>query len=80
MSAVIRYILGIGMFLLMLGTSASTQGMAGPNVVVVLRLAGDKAADPLIQSCLAAKLSQMPDIQIGTLSTAEIRFVIDIVT
>ena len=80
MSAVIRYILGIGMFLLMLGTSASTQGMAGPNVVVVLRLAGDKAADPLIQSCLAAKLSQMPDIQSGTLSTAEIRFVIDIVT
>jgi len=79
-SAVSRYILGIGMLLLMLGASASSQGRTGPNVVVLLRLAGDRGADPQIQSCLVARLSQMPDIKIGTPSTAGIRFVVDIVT
>ena len=83
MSAVTRYIARVGIALIMLsdfGTCASAQGVTGPNVIVLLHLAGDAGADTQIESCLAAKLSQMPDIEVGNAATARVRFVVDIVT
>jgi hypothetical protein len=83
MTAVSRLIAGVCIALLMFGdfrTCASAQGSTSRNVVVLLRLAGDVEADPQIQSCLTARLSRMPDIEIGTPSTAGVRFAIDIVT
>jgi hypothetical protein len=83
MSAVTRYLAGVGVALLVFvafSPYASVQGMAGPNVVILLRLTGDGRADPQIRSCLAYRLSRMPDIEIGTASTVGIRFVVDIMT
>jgi hypothetical protein len=83
MTAVSRLIAGVCVALLMFGdfrTCASAQGSTSRNVVVLLRLAGDVEADPQIQSCLTARLSRMPDIEIGTPSSAGIRFAVDIVT
>jgi len=51
-------------------TCASAQGSMSRNEVVLLRLSSDSEADPQIQSCLTARLSRMPDIEIGTPSTA----------
>ena len=80
MSAVRRYVVGVGMALMVVAstTHASAQGGAGPNVVVLLRLASDSGADLEMRSCLTAKLSQMPDIKIASPSTGGVRFVVDI--
>jgi hypothetical protein len=83
MSAISRLIAGVCVALLMFGdfrTCASAQGSTSRNVVVLLRLAGDSGADTQIQSCLTARLSRMPDIEIGTPSTAGVRFAVDIIT
>ena len=82
MSAASRYVAEFAIALLMLGafgTCASAQGTTGLSVIILLRLAGDSGALPQIQSCLAAKLSQMPDIEIATAPTDGVRFIVDIV-
>jgi len=58
----------------------AAQGTNGTDVIVQLRLAGDVEAVPLIRSCLADKLSQMPDVKIATRPTDGVRFIVDIVT
>ena len=45
---------------------ASAQGTGGADVVIRLRLAGDRATLPPIRSCLVDKLSQMPDVKVAT--------------
>src|SRR6267142_6265186 len=49
------------------------------DVIIQLRLAGDVGALPPIRSCLAEKLSQMPDVKVATTSTEGTRFVVDVV-
>ena len=49
------------------------------DMIIELRLAGDVEALPPIRSCLADKLSQMPDVKVTTTSTEGARVVIDIV-
>jgi hypothetical protein len=49
------------------------------DVIIELRLAGDVEALPPIRSCLADKLSQMPDVKVTAASTEGTRFVVDIV-
>jgi hypothetical protein len=58
---------------------ASAGETNGTDVVVQLRLAGDIEAVPPIRSCLAKKLSQMPDVKVATASDAGARFIVDIV-
>ncbi len=60
-------------------TSSAAQGTTGPNVVILLRLAGDSPALSNFRSCLTSKLSQMPDIEIVSSPTDGVRFVLDIV-
>jgi hypothetical protein len=49
------------------------------DVIIELRLSGATEALPPIRSCLADKLSQMPDVKVTTASTEGARFVVDIV-
>jgi hypothetical protein len=49
------------------------------DVIIQLRVAGDIEALRPMQSCLAEKLSQMPDVKVATVSTDGTRFVVDIV-
>ena len=58
---------------------ASAGETNGTDVVIQLRLAGDIEAVPPIRSCLAKKLSQMPDVKVATASDAGARFIVDIV-
>jgi hypothetical protein len=77
-----RYLGGVAAVLLTLGTltpCASTQGTTGPNVTILLQLAGDSEALSRIGSCLASKLSQMPDVEIATGPSDGVRFIVDIV-
>jgi hypothetical protein len=62
-----------------LGPEAFAQGNKGPNVLIRLRLAGDAAILPPVRSCLADKLSQMPDVKVATVPTEGVRFVVDTV-
>jgi hypothetical protein len=58
---------------------ASSEETNSTDVIIELRLAGDVEATPPIRSCLADKLSQMPDVKVTTASTEGARFVVDIV-
>jgi hypothetical protein len=58
---------------------ASAQATGGADVPIRLRLAGDSATLPPIRSCLADKLSQMPDVKIATVPSPGVRFIVDIV-
>jgi hypothetical protein len=58
---------------------AAAQGTGGADVVIRLRLAGDRATLPPIRSCLVDKLSQMPDVKVATAPTVGARFIVDIV-
>ena len=49
------------------------------DVIIQLRVAGDIEALRPIRSCLAEKLSRMPDVKVATVSTDGTRFVVDIV-
>ena len=51
----------------------------GTDVIIELRLAGDVEALPPIRSCVADRLSQMPDVKVTTASTEGARFVVDVV-
>jgi hypothetical protein len=82
MSAVRRYLGGVAAALLTLGTLtpyASSQGTTGPKVIILLQLAGDSEALAHIGSCLASKLSRMPDVQIATGPNDGVRLIVDIV-
>ena len=51
----------------------------GPNVTILLQLAGDSEALSRIGSCLASKLSQMPDVEIAAGPNDGVRLIVDIV-
>jgi hypothetical protein len=55
------------------------QGTMGPNVTILLQLAGDSEALAQVGSCLASKLSSMPDVEIATAPTDGVRFIVDII-
>src|SRR6266478_6492891 len=63
--------------LLIFETSAKATNST--DVIIQLRVAGDIEALRPIRSCLAEKLSQMPDVKVSTASTDGTRFVVDIV-
>src|SRR6266436_7818958 len=63
--------------LLIFETSAKATNST--DVIIQLRVAGDIEALRPIRSCLAEKLSQMPDVKVATVSTDGTRFVVDIV-
>jgi hypothetical protein len=82
MSAIKGYLGAVAAALLTLGTLtpyASAQGTTGPNVIILLQLAGDSEALAHIGSCLATKLSRMPDVEIATGPSDGVRFIVDIV-
>jgi hypothetical protein len=58
---------------------ASARETNTTDVIIELRLAGDSEALPPIRSCLADRLSQMPDVKVTTASTDGARFVVDVV-
>ena len=58
---------------------ASARETNNTDVIIQLRLAGDVEVLPPIRSCLAEKLSQMPDVTVATASTDGASFVVDIV-
>ena len=58
---------------------ASAKATNGADVIIQLRVAGDTEALRPVRSCLAEKLSQMPDVKVTTVSTDGARFVVDIV-
>jgi hypothetical protein len=74
-AAIVAALLGLGSFTFY----ASAQGTNGPDVIIQLRLAGDVEALSPIRSCLADKLSQMPDVKVATVPTDGVRFVVDVV-
>ena len=60
-------------------TSGASAGETdSTNVVIELRVAGDVQALPPIRSCVADRLSQMPDIKVTAGSTEGARFVVDV--
>jgi len=63
--------------LLIFETSAKATNST--DVIIQLRVAGDIEALRPIRSCLAEKLSLMPDVKVATVSTDGTRFVVDIV-
>ena len=65
--------------LLTLTPCASAQGTTGPNVTILLQLAGDSEALAQVGSCLASKLSSMPDVEIATAPSDGVRFIVDVV-
>ncbi len=74
-AAVVAALLALGF----LTSYASAKGTNSTDVIIQLRLAGDVEALPPIRSCLADRLSQMPDVKVATVSTDGARFVVDIV-
>jgi len=74
-AAVVAALLALGF----LTSYASAKGTNSTDVIIQLRLAGDVEALPPIRSCLADRLSQMPDVKVATESTDGARFVVDIV-
>jgi hypothetical protein len=65
--------------LLTLTRCASAQSTTGANVTILLQLAGDGEALAQVGSCLASKLSRMPDVEIATAPTEGVRFIVDII-
>ena len=48
-------------------------------MIVRLRLSGETEAVGPLRTCVAGKLSQMPDVKVANVSTEGVRFVVDIV-
>ena len=59
--------------------SAWSQGAAGVNIVILLRLAGDSRALPQLESSLNSKLRKMPDIEVATAPIEGVRFIVDVI-
>jgi len=74
-AAVVAALLAFGF----LTSYASAKGTNSTDVIIQLRVAGDVEALPPVRSCVADKLSQMPDVKVATASTDGARFVVDIV-
>jgi hypothetical protein len=74
-AVVVAAILAFGFLTL----EASAKGIDSTDVIIQLRVGGDIEALRPIRSCLAEKLSQMPDVKVATASTDGTRFVVDIV-
>jgi hypothetical protein len=68
-------ILALGLFM----SDASSQGSQGADVIIRLRLSGETEALVPLRTCVAGKLSQMPDVKVANVSTEGVRFVVDIV-
>ena len=82
MSAIRSYLGRVAAALLTLGIlapCASAQGTTGPNVMILLQLSGDSDALSRIGSCLAAKLSRMPDVEIAPGPSEDVRFIVNII-
>jgi hypothetical protein len=82
MRAIRGYVAAVVAALLAFGfvtSYASAKGTNSTDVIIQLRVAGDVEALPPFRSCLADKLSQMPDVKVATASTDGARFVVDIV-
>jgi hypothetical protein len=60
-------------------SDASAQGSQGADVIVRLRLSGETEALVPVRTCVAGKLSQMPDVKVANVSTEGVRFIVDIV-
>ena len=77
-----RYLGRVAAALVTLGTlvpCAFAQGTTGPHMMILLKLAGDSEALSHIGSCLIAKLSRMPDVEIAVGPSNNVRFIVDIV-
>ena len=74
-AAVTAAILALGLFI----SDASAQGSQGADVIIRLRLSGETEALVPIRTCVAGKLSQMPDVKVANVSTEGVRFIVDIV-
>jgi hypothetical protein len=57
---------------------ALAQKSSGTDVIIRLRLSGDSTILPAIRSCLADRLSQMPDVKVATSPIAGARFIVDL--
>jgi hypothetical protein len=82
MPAIGGYVAAVVAALLALGSFTSyalAQDTNSTDVIMQLRLAGDVEALSPIRSCLADKLSQMPDVKVATVPTDGVRFIVDIV-
>ena len=82
MSAMRRFPGRVAAALLTLGVltpCSSAPGTTGPNVIILLQLAGDREALTQLGSCLASRLSRMPDVEIATGPSDGVRFIIDII-
>ena len=82
MRAIRGYVAAVVASLLAFGfitSYASAKGTNSTDVIIQLRVAGDVEALPPVRSCLADKLSQMPDVKVATASTDGARFVVDVV-
>ena len=81
MRSIRGYVAAVVAALLALGfptSYASAKGTNSTDVIIQLRVAGDVEALPPVRSCLADKLSQMPDVKVATASTDGARFVVDV--
>ena len=58
---------------------ASAKGTNSTDVIIQIRVAGDLGALRPIRSCVAEKLSQMPDVKVAATPTDGTRFIVDIV-
>ena len=58
---------------------ASAQPTASPNVVILLRLAGDSGTLSQLRSCLTSRLSTLPDTEVVAAQTDGVRFVVDLI-
>jgi hypothetical protein len=76
LTAVGGALLALGFFALHTSPKAATNST---DVVIQLRVVGDIDARRSIRSCVAEKLSQLPDVKVATASTNGTRFVVDIV-
>jgi hypothetical protein len=74
-AAVAAALLAFGSFTL----CAYAEGTYGTDVIIQLRQTGDVEALSPIRSCLADRLSRMPDVKVATVPTDGVRFVVDIV-
>jgi hypothetical protein len=79
MRAIRGYVVAAFLAFGLLTSYGSGEGTNSTDVIIQLRLAGDIGALLPIRSCLAEKLSQMPDVKVATTSTEGTRFVVDVV-
>jgi hypothetical protein len=82
MPAITRYVAAVVAAFLAFGPftfCAHAEGTDRTDVIIQLRQTGDIETLLPIRSCLADKLSQMPDVKVATVPTHGVRFVVDIV-